>query len=628
MEICIPIREREILLPLIYLQGFSKLRRNNRPRMIGNREAGWMKHIQSKLFVALSIFLCFVLTVNAQTSMKEPKDSRQAHRGGQLTLPTPSFPKSFNSLITNTTDSSTVFGLVYDTLMELDSNTLQFKPLIAKSCDISQDKKVFTIKIDPRAKWADGKQITTDDVKFTYDTIMNPKNLTSVARLYYSRFKEPEIIDKYIIKFTANTVHFKNMELLAGLNIIPKHLFAGKDFNKAFNMSLPAGSGPYTLSEVKEGRYYVLTRRKNYWADQLPYHRDMYNFDKIKFKVMDVNVAFEAFKKGEFDVYLDITAQRWVKESNSDRFQKNWIVKQKVYNYKPRGSYGLALNMRKYPFSDAKIRQALCYLLDRKTLIEKIMYNEYKPLTSYWPSLYGYNEEANSLIEYNPTRAKELLKEAGYTRLDKEGYLINNQGRRLEFTILYYSDTFEKHLTLFEDACKQVGIKVNLELLSWATLIKRQEEFNFDAVTAAWTGELFDDAEQLWSSKHADEIGSSNLSGYKNSEVDALIDSLPPIFEPDKRTQILKKIDRIIYNDYPYVLFWDANYTKLFYKNIFGMPKTVFSKYAGNYSELEIISSWWIDPAKVKHYQEAVAKNKSLPKEPEEIFYDKIAATK
>lgn len=587
-----------------------------------------MKHIQSKLFAIVVMFLCAVLVTNAQTPMQGSDNSQQAIMGGQLNLTTPSFPKSFNALITSTTDSSTVFGLVYDTLMELDSDTLQFKPLIAKSWEISPDKKIFTIKLDPRAKWADGKSITTDDVKFTYDTIMNPKNLTSVARLYYSRFREPEIIDKYTIKFTAKNVHFQNMQQLAGLNIIPKHLFIGKDLNKAFNMSLPAGSGPYTLSEVKAGRYYVLTRRKNYWADQLPHHRGMYNFDKIKFKVMDVNVAFEAFKKGEFDVYLDITAQRWVRESSSERFQKNWIVKQKIYNHNPKGSYGLALNMRKFPFSDGKVRQALCYLLDRKTLIEKIMYNEYKPLTSYWPSLYGYNEQTNPLIEYNPTGAKALLREAGYTRLDKQGYLINSQGRRLEFTILYYSDTFEKHLTLFVDSCKKVGVKVNLELLSWATLIKRQEEFKFDAIVAGWTGVLFDDGEQLWHSKHANEIGSSNLSGYKNSKVDVLIDSLPPIFEPERRTQILKKMDHIIYKDYPYILFWDANYTKLFYKNIFGTPKAVFSKYAGNYSDLEIISNWWIDPVKVKHYQEAVAKNKSLPKEPEEIFYDKIAAQK
>ena len=146
--------------------------------------------------------------------------------------------------------------------MEMHPITLEYMPLIAKSWEISDDKKVFTIKIDPRAKWADGKPITSVDVKFTYDTIMNPKNLTSVMRLYYCRLNPPEIIDKYTIKFTANTVHFKNLEMIAGFNVLPKHLFEGKDFNKVFNMELPPGSGPYILTEVKEGRYYTLTRRK------------------------------------------------------------------------------------------------------------------------------------------------------------------------------------------------------------------------------------------------------------------------------------------------------------------------------------------------------------------------------
>ena len=263
---------------------------------------------------------------------------------------------------------------------------------------------------------------------------MNPKNLTSVQRMLMERFGPPEIIDQYTIKFTAKTVHFNNLLTLATLNVLPEHLFKGKDFNKDFNMSLPPGSGPYILSEVKEGRYYTLTRRKNYWADQLPQHRD-YNFATIKTKVMDENVAFEAFKKGEFDIYDEISAKRWVTETNSERFQKNWLMKQKVYNYAPKGFQGLVFNMRRPIFKDIKVREALCYLLDRKTLIEKIMFNEYSPLTSYWPSLYGSNEESNPLIEYNPAKAKELLRAAGYTRLDQDGYSDQSSWRTVR---IYY----------------------------------------------------------------------------------------------------------------------------------------------------------------------------------------------
>ncbi|HYH01996.1 MAG TPA: ABC transporter substrate-binding protein, partial [Bacillota bacterium] len=489
-----------------------------------------------------------------------------------------------------------------------------------KKWTISPDQKVFTITLDPRAKWADGKPITTADVKFTYDVIMNPKNLTSLQRMSFSRFQAPKVMDKATVVFTAKTVHYNNLVVLASLNVLPKHLFEGKNFNKAFNMSLPPGSGPYVLSEVKEDRYYVLKRRPDYWASNFPEHRGMYNFEKVKFKKVDENMAFEAFKKGDFDIYTGVSAKRWVTETNSLPFKKNWIIKQKVFNYAPQGFQGIAFNMRQAPFNDLRIRKAIFQLIDRKTLLEKIMYNEYEPLHSYWPSLYV-GQSYNQPFNYDPTRAKQLLAEAGYTKLDKEGYLINQAGRRLEFTISYQGESFEKHLTMMVDSWRRAGVKVNLKLLSWPTLLKQMSEYKFDAAVMAWGATLFDDPEQLWHSKHINEVNGSNLSGYKNPKVDQLIDSLSPVFDVAKRQNIIRQIDSIVYQDVPYALLWGKNYTRVLYKNIFTMPKTVFSKYGDD--ESNIIAYWRIDPVKVKRYNEAVKRKKSLPGAPINVFYDK-----
>lgn len=540
---------------------------------------------------------------------------------GQLTLHTSEFPKSFNAFVNNSTDASAVFNLVYDTLMELDYDTLEFKPLIAKEIAASADKKVFTVKLDPRAKWADERPIVADDVLFTYETIMNPANQTSVQRMFYSRFDPPIKVDDYTVVFKTKTVHYNNFIALADMTILPKHLFEGKDFNQSFNMSLPPGSGPYILDEVKEGRYYVLKRRKNYWADQLPHRQGTYNFERIKYKVIrDDNVAFEAFKKGEFDIFTSISGKRWVTETDSERFQKNWIVKQKIFNYAPKGIYGLAFNMRNPLFQDRRVRQAIFHLLDRKTILEKLEYNQFQPLSSYWPSLYG-SEPGNPVVEYDPVKAKQLLEEAGFNRLEN-GVLTNQQGERLEFTISYANEPYEKHLTLFADSCKQAGVKVNLERVSWATLIKKMDEYKFDMVMIGWSSALFGEPEQLWHSKHAEDIGGSNLAGFKNPEVDRLIDSMPPIFDANKRNEIIKKIDALIYRDTPYVLFWWRNYTAIFYKNIFEMPKTVLPKYSSG----GIIRNWRFDPVKIKQYEEAVKKREPLPEVPVEIYYDQIVS--
>jgi microcin C transport system substrate-binding protein len=585
-----------------------------------------MKTLKEKsllIVLTLLLMISISMTLNAAGPKSQPVGDPKAVRGGQLILHTSEFPKSFNYFVNTSVDSHLVFGLTYDTLLEVHPLTLEFQPLIAKSWVISPDKKEFTFTIDPRAKWSDGKPITTADIKFTYDTIMNPKNLTSVQRMSLVRFNPPVVVNRNTIKFTAKTVHYNNLVTLATLNVLPKHLFSGKDFNKAFNMKLPPGSGPYYLSEVKEGRYYVLKRNPKYYADKFPNHRGMYNFETIKFKIMDPNVAFEAFKKGDFDIYDEVSSKRWVTETNTTPFRKNWIVKQKIYNYTPQGFSGLAFNMRKPLFQDIRVREAISHLLDRKYLLEKITYNQYQPLTSYWPSLYG-TGKANDLINYDPAKAKQLLKEAGYDRLDKSGYLINSKNERLEFSVLYVGESFEKHLTYFAETCKQAGVKLNLQLLSWATLIKKMDNYDYDTAAFAWSATLFDDPEQLWHSKHIPEPGGSNITGYKNPAVDKLIESMPPIFDAAKRVEITKQIDRIIYREYPYVLFWYANYTKILYKNIFGMPKTVFSKYGGGGSaSSEAIAYWWYDPAKVKRYQQARKKNQTLPKEPEEVYFDK-----
>lgn len=572
------------------------------------------------IFILLLLVTITAMTLNAAGPKNQPVGDPKAVRGGQLVLHTAEFPKSFNYYVNNAADAATVFNLIYDSLMELHPTTLEFMPLIAKSWEISADKKVFTLHLDPRAKWADGKPITASDIQFTYDTIMNPKNLTSVQRMAISRFKPPEVIGPRTIRFTAKTVHYNNFVTLASFNPLPKHLFSGKDFNKAFNMNLPGSSGPYILSEVREGRYYVLKRRSDYWADELPNHRGMYNFDSIKFKVMATTVAFEAFKKGDFDIFDDISAKRWVTETDGIPFQKNWIVKRKIYNYAPQGFSGMALNMRRPPFNDIRVREAICRLLDRKYLLEKIMFNQYQPLTSYWPSLYG-SEKANELIEFDMAKAKKLLNQAGYNRLDSSGYLTNEAGKRLEFTIIYASEEFERHMTYIAETCKKAGVKVNLQLLSWATLIQKMENYNFDAVNIGWTATLFPDPEQLWHSRHINEPGGSNLPGFKNAEVDQLIESLPPIFDAAQRVRIIKRIDRIIYKNYPYALFWGANYSRIFYRNVFGMPKTIYSKYSSN----DVITYWWYDKAKEKRYRDAVKNNRSLPKEPEEVYYDKLA---
>jgi microcin C transport system substrate-binding protein len=322
-------------------------------------------------------------------------------------------------------------------------------------------------------------------------------------------------------------------------------------------------------------------------------------------------------------MYTSVSAKRWMTETDGDKFKNNWIIKHKLFNHHPEAFIGIALNMRKAPFNDLRIRKALFLLLDRKTLIEKMNYNQVKPLNSYWPSLYESGETPNTPVSFDPEQAKKLLKAAGFNKLDGDGYLTDASGKRLEFSLLYNSPEIEKHLTFYADTLKQAGVKINLELLTWATLLKKTDEYKFDAVAIGWASSIFDDPEQLWHSKHSEEIGGSDLPGYKNAEVDRLIDSMPSIFDAEERNRIIRKIDKILFREVPYVLFWYPGYARVLYKNEFGQPKTYVSKYG---SDSDIVTYWWFDQVKKKTLDEAEKNKKPLPAEKVDLYFDKLAA--
>src|SRR5207237_10058610 len=102
----------------------------------------------------------------------------------------------------------------------------------------------------------------------------------------------------------------------------------------------------------------------------------------------DQNLAFEMVKEGDLDYFYVQVPRQWGQELNFGKVQRGLIQKAKVYNDYPIGTRGIAFNTRKAPWSDVKVRQALAHLVNRKLFIEKIYFNEYVPLTSYFPCIY------------------------------------------------------------------------------------------------------------------------------------------------------------------------------------------------------------------------------------------------
>jgi microcin C transport system substrate-binding protein len=217
---------------------------------------------------------------------------------------------------------------------------------------------------------------------------------------------------------------------------------------------------------------------------------------------------------------------------------------------------------------------------------------------------------------YDLNKARALLRDAGWVQTDAEGYLVKD-GKRFRIEYIDHDPTMDRLVTVYQEALRKIGIQFDMENISWSTWFKRISDYDYDMTTAAFSVPVLVDPEDSFSSKEADEKSGNNITGFKNPEVDRMIAELKPIFDVNKRNEILRRMDRIIFNEYPYILMYSLDNMRILYWNKFGMPKNVVSRYSDFWA---ILAYWWYDPAKAKALADAMAQGQALPSMPANVY--------
>jgi microcin C transport system substrate-binding protein len=544
-----------------------------------------------------------------------------------VTMGSQSMPNSLNFFVDFNTLSIQIGSLLYESFCERDAETYDLQGLLAESWTVSDDKLTFTFVLDKDARWTDGTPVTTEDVMFTYETIMDPENLTSIFRIdYENSFDKVYAIDERTVVFKAKNRRWKNFNSAYSFMVLPKHEYEGKDFNRDFGLMLPPGSGPYTIERVEPERFIMLKKREDYWRQDQSEKKGEYNFESIMYKFISEDaIRLEALKKGDLDLLVMYNAKDWIEWTRDNRpaqVEKNWILAKKVFNYQPQGIQGFHMNLRRDIFKDIRVRKALAYLLNVDLINEKIMFNQYIPLYSYFPAFFNLDDDLPR-FPYDPEQARQLLAEAGWNKVDSDGVLLNEKGQRLEIEFLYTHSSLETHISIFKEDCAKVGVRVNLTLISPASYRKKVfQDHDFDFTWVSWsTGGLFPEVESLWKSDRADVPNTNNITGYKNPELDILIETYLEEYDEERRVRLLKQIDLILTNDVPTVLLWGAPYARYLYWNKFAVPPNVLKKYSSD-AENSALTTWKLDQGRFEALLESVEKNTTLPDEVIEIFYD------
>lgn len=550
-------------------------------------------------------------------SIGDPK----ATKGGQINWSIPDFPATLRLLGKDENSYYTRMAqtMMYESMLDQDPVNEEYTPRLATHWKISDDKKSFKFRINPNARWADGKPVIADDYIATFKLLLDPGLLTGGDEYYKENFDMPVAESKYIVSINAKKVGWLYFASAAGIRLMPAHIIGnitGKDYLEKYNYDCVPGSGPYYIKkeDVEKGRTITMRRLSNYWGEKEKFASGLYNFDIVRTEVIqDETLMFEKFKKGETDVYNVNRAQWWAEKTDFDEVKRGLVQKRKIYNQNPGGLSGIVMNMRKPPFDDIKVRKAFSMLYDRKKFNEKLFFNSYTPIKSHFSGTV-YENPNNHLVEFNLDSAILLLEEAGWNEKNAEGYRMKN-GKIFEVDMTFTQPSQERYFTIFQEDLKKAGVKLNLKQVDGTTSFKIGNERSFTLIPANWGGQNPPNLEFNVTTKTADDPNSTNWSGIKIPEIDVIADQYATTFDKKERISQVRKVDAMLVEQQPYIYGWYANYQRILFHNKFGYPKWYLSRFDDYYGgkELGIFAIWWIDPERFAAYQEALKdKTKSL----------------
>jgi peptide/nickel transport system substrate-binding protein len=490
-----------------------------------------------------ALFLVFTACTQSQAPPRGGARDVSPAYGDALVEGTIGDASTLIPLLASDSSSHAVAGLVYNGLVKYDKD-LQIVGDLAQSIDIAPDGLTITFHLRKGVKWHDGAPFTSRDVLYTYRVTIDPKTPTAYAE-DFKQVKNIAAPDDLTVQVTYGAPYAPALASW-GNGILPAHLLEGKDITKSPLARAPVGTGPYRFKEWVAGQKIVLESNHDYFEGRPWIDRYIYRI------IPDTSTMYMELKAGAVDM-MGLTPVQYARQTTGTRFTSLFSK----YRY-PSSSYVyMGYNLRHPLFRDKRIRQALTSAIDKNELIHGVLFGMgQKAVGPIAPGRWAYNPNVRD-IAYDPRHAAELLAQAGWREKNSDGILVKD-GKPFSFTILTNQGNQQRLLTaqIIQQRLKYVGIDVKIRIVEWATFLKEfVDKGNFEVVMLGWTTSPDPDMYDVWHSSKTNP-GELNFVGYKNAEVDRLLEEGRSTFDIEKRKKAYFRIQEIMADEQPYTFLY------------------------------------------------------------------------
>jgi len=520
-----------------------------------------MKKILSFLLVIMLIFTMFVGCSNTQptqtdqTQQPAPVEQTPVSNISEISTFKYGFtgwwPDSKNPYLSSYSISTSAYhNNVYEYLLDLDQD-LKVVGRLAESWETSEDGLTWTFHLRKGVKWHDGEDFNADDVVYSYKVNIDfelPRYYASV-----SNFVEINKVNDYTVELKTAQPKANIMDAMC--DIVPEHIFSKYDTAEAmlaFTNESPIGTGPLVFVGDVMDEYIKYKANDNYWGGRPITDEFLFVY------FTNADTLVQALEKGEIDLCsisaVQIPYVETLKNITMNKYDSATFYELGFNAWQDPASKGNPLML------DYRIRNAIDYAIDYDKIIEYAKGGLATRELSLIPKVVGKwsgQPDSNTIRNFDPEKAKQLLDESGYKDIDGDGIREDSKGNKLEFKFAVIEEDYKDDALIIEQNLKDVGIKVNIEFMDDGRLsdIIYSQNFDTDMYIWGWTAD-YSDPSFILSIMLTSQIGGRSDCFYSNTEYDKLYDLQGKTVDEAERIKIVHKMQEIIYRDSPYLILY------------------------------------------------------------------------